>query len=238
MRSSSSHLTVVALALAVAAALVPCAGASPATVERLQSLSTGAPPSVDTHLPFACDPLYEYEPELAVNPKQPDNIVAAWIQGLALHPNGIATSVSHNGGGTWTQGVVPGLSGCSGADADTVAEDPRLAFNRDGSILYLVSLRFSWDRNAERVLVSRSTDNGDKWSEPVTVDDDSPLNGETWLTTDPHDADKAYVIWTEKQSSPQKWTSYLAVTADGGKQWETKQTPLYDPPTGVLPQDP
>jgi hypothetical protein len=219
--------TILSLMFSAAAMLVPSAAATPATVDRLQPLSVGTP------IPFGCDPLIEYEPVIAVNPARPHNVVAAWIQGLALSPNAIVASVSQDAGATWEDAVVSGLSGCTGADADTVAEDPRLAFNRDGSILYLVSLRFSWERNAERILVTRSGNGGETWSQPVTIDDQSPLNGETWVTADPRLRDRAYVAWTEKVVSPQAWESYLAVTDDGGATWD--QALLYDPPAGVLP---
>ena len=231
-------LPVIAVALALAAVTADSGRATPARVQNLQAISGPSP------VTQPCELGVEYEPQIAVNPKNPDNIVAVWIEGDA---QAIVAAVSKDGGRTWTPVLVPAGSGCSGV----LREDPRLAFDADGTTLYLASLCDSGcteDPSAsDLVVVRRSTDGGLTWNEkpPYVVTRHIPegcadecFNAEVSITADPKKPGHAYVVWTRQnhtldtQSQTLKgtppWPAYLSQTVDGGDHWSTP-TDFYHP---------
>src|SRR5262245_1305030 len=72
----------------------------------------------------------ETEPSIAVNPTNPKNIVAVWFGGFSL---GIVSAVSFDGGKTWQQVVVPGMTTCTGGTRGH-ASDPWLSFDPKGGL--------------------------------------------------------------------------------------------------------
>lgn len=75
----------------------------------------------------------EVEPHIAVDPTDPDTMISAWIQDR--HPSGgggrsNVVGVSKDGGRSWKQVVVPGISGCTGGRYAR-ATDPWLDFGPD-----------------------------------------------------------------------------------------------------------
>src|SRR5215470_14953246 len=82
----------------------------------------------------------EVEPRLAVNPKDPKNLVGVfqqdrWSTGGA---RGIGAGVSFDGGATWRSVAVPGLSVCAGGAWSRVS-DPWVSFAPNGDV-YLAAL--------------------------------------------------------------------------------------------------
>src|SRR6267378_2851874 len=49
------------------------------------------------------------EPSLAVDPRDPRQLVASWLE----NPAGTVVAVSHDGGGTWCRSPLPGLPICA-----------------------------------------------------------------------------------------------------------------------------
>ena len=124
------------------------------------------------------------------------NIVAEyqqdrWNDGGA---RGLVASVSHDGGATWTRVVVPKVTKCSGGAYDR-ASDPWVSFAPNGD-LYAISLSFGAFDPHNAILVSKSTDGGDTWGDPieVTADDTNGLDKES-ITADPHDSNLVYATW-------------------------------------------
>jgi hypothetical protein len=209
-----------ARALAVTAMLLLSAGASPATVQDLQPLSaeTAFPPNCSTLIYHGVVPDdFEMETTIAVNPSDPRNIVVAWTQGGFF---GVVAAVTKDGGQSWTKVVVPGVSGCSGAEQDTGAADPRLAFDRNG-IAYLSLDTFPFGRPgtesgaSERLTVLRSSDGGLTWPERTVVPAGEPdgFNAEMWITAHPREAARAYLIWTKHNGD--FYPTYFSRTDDG-----------------------
>src|SRR5437870_2271291 len=85
-------------------------------------------------LPLAVDEAEE-EPNVAVNPANPKNIVAVWIGGKA---KGIVAAVTGDGGRKWQQVIIPGLNQCSGGPFNG-AVDPWVSFAPNGDV-YISSL--------------------------------------------------------------------------------------------------
>jgi hypothetical protein len=113
----------------------------------------------------------EVEPHVAVNPRDPRNIVTAWMQDYL---QGLVVATTRDRGRTWRQVVIEGTSLCSGGDYEGVV-DPWLAFDAEGTA-YLSSFSLDAPDGAPvpvpfrtRWEVRRSEDGGLTWSEPVQL---------------------------------------------------------------------
>jgi hypothetical protein len=193
-------------------------------------------------------PNSEVEPWLDVNPKDASNLVGAyqqdrWNDGGS---RGIVASVTKDGGATWTQVPIPGVSKCEGGSFDR-ATDPWLSFGPDGT-LWLVSQVFNVFDGKTGMLVSKSTDGGLTWGTPVDVSPAEsvapryPFDDKVAITADPNDPNLVYVVW-DRGLAPTSWgrprndnfkfwgssqPTLLARTTDGGKTWEPARV-LYNP---------
>src|SRR5262245_25768166 len=130
------------------------------------------------------------EPVVVVNPTNPRNIVAAWIQGLFQN---IVAAVSFNGGRSWQQVPLP-LTTCSGG-LFPGSGDPWLSFAPNGDLYAVALVANSLDYRF--VAVTKSSDGGLHWSAPVLVSDSvtDPIPDHPSITADPLDARFAYAIW-------------------------------------------
>ena len=218
----------------------------------------GTPGNTGTNYPDS-----EIEPWVAVNPTDPDNIVAGWQQDRWDNggSRGLVAGVSSDGGATWQPVVIPKISLCS-AGAYERATDPWLTFSPNGDA-YFFSLAFDMTTPPDRpggfgpnaMLVSRSTDGGLTWGDPITVirdDDPRVLNDKNSITADPTDSDFVYAVWdrltitTADAINPEnispanppafgvrfglafKGPAYFSRTTNGGQSWEPARS-IYDP---------
>ena len=101
----------------------------------------------------------EVEPSIAVNPANPDNMIAAWQQDRWSNggARGPGVAYSFDGGGTWMRTSAP-MSRCSGgtgANAFERASDPWVTFAPDGTA-YQAALAFNNVQSADNaIIVSR-----------------------------------------------------------------------------------
>ncbi len=230
-------LVVLVLAFVLISAAVGTgpASAGPLSVRTadisLPSPFTGGP---CTNSGTGFDPGFSQETSVAVNPRNPQNVLAAWIQ------DGRATDLvmaSRDGGRSFSRILVPGLSYCTGG-AEKVASDPGVYFSADGRIAYFSAIVVNFtsptdpESAATSMLVSRSVDGGFSWSVPTVV---QSLTGDFWdlpnLTPDPRQPKTAYFYYVHR-SGPGFFTGYslLSITTDGGRTWSKPQV-LYDPKT-------
>lgn len=180
----------------------------------------------------------EVEPHIAVDPTDPDTMISAWIQDR--HPDGgggrsNVVGVSKDGGRSWKQVVVPGISGCTGGRYAR-ATDPWLDFGPDG-VAYLASLSFE-QTEPSTILVSTSADGGETWGTPgeVTGIEQNTSNDRQALTAHPTIPGRAYVAWVKRVPFHPEGanTAMLSSTSDHGKSWSTP-TPLFAAGAFVLP---
>ena len=149
----------------------------------------------------------EVEPWIDVNPANPNNMVAGWQQDR--WSNGGARSLmsaySNNGGATWTNVIVPGISKCSGGAADFAFDrstDPWVTYSPDGSA-YFMSLSFNNDLptgsvGANSMMVSKSLDGGATWSAPLMVsynNDGQAFDDKNSITADHTRNGYVYAVW-------------------------------------------
>jgi hypothetical protein len=180
----------------------------------------------------------ELEPWVAVNPTDPSNIIGVYQQDRYTFggARGLGAAVTHNGGATWSA-THPAFSTCAGGTAA----------NGDA---YFISLSLTFvgpaSTTGSGVLVSKSTDGGDHWSDPVTLvrntgdADVAPFffNDKESITADPFNSNYVYAVWdrlrkpgeAETANAEHSWAfrgdTLFSRTTDGGRTW--------DPPRAIL----
>ena len=179
----------------------------------------------------------EVEPHVAVNPSNPNHLVAAWQQdrwsdGAA---RGTRSAVSFDGGRTWTASSATfsrctGGTQANGADYQR-ASDPWVAIGPDGTayqIAIAVSGAAQTAGSVGAVLASRSGDGGRTWDTPVTLirDEGLPFNDKESITADPTTPGFAYAVWDRLDDD--RGPILFARTTDAGHSWEPARV-IYDP---------
>jgi hypothetical protein len=138
---------------------------------------------------------------------------------------GFATST--NGGGTWTHGFLPGITRVSAPIVATGpfdrVSDPAVAFDPRHNVWLIASLPIT-GTNGAGAIVSRSTDGGQTWGNPVTVNADSGTD-KTWVACDPTSTSphfgNCYVEW---DNNAQGNLIQMSTSTDGGLTWGAKKT--------------
>jgi hypothetical protein len=222
-----TRLVVLAATVAAAAIWVQPAAASPFTSVGPLVQVSGKAPSPFTGCILdnvggqsgTVFPNSEVEPWIDVNPRNPLNIVGMWQQDRWSNggARGHVVGVSMDGGSTWTEVVLPGVTVCSGSGTPETPRnyerttDPWISFGPDGT-LHQISLSFNdiappfTPHEDEQpggdfdhaLLASKSTDGGLSWSDPVVVIRDLDanfFNDKQSITADPTDANKVYAVW-------------------------------------------
>ncbi|MDQ3024981.1 MAG: glycoside hydrolase [Pseudomonadota bacterium] len=185
----------------------------------------------------------EVEPYLAVDPLDSNHLIGVWQQDRWSNGSarGLATGVSFDGGASWTRVLVP-FSECSGGNAQNGgafqrATDPWVTYGPGGTA-YQSALATNGGSftpgSSNALLVSRTTDGGRTWSNPITVfQDTNPFfNDKEAITADPNDARFAYLVW-DRLSSTGSGPTYFSRTTDSGATWEAARA-IYNP--GALSQ--
>jgi hypothetical protein len=194
----------------------------------------------------------EVEPWVDVNPTNPSNVVGIWQQDRWSNggARGLVAGVSSNGGSSWQQVPIPGITLCSGG-AYQRSTDPWISFGPNGT-LYQLALSFNdiappflpadFDH---ALLASRSVDGGLTWSAPVVVRRDTDanvFNDKQTITADPTAANLVYGVWDRLvfpsseaasvrasfRTSAFRGPIWFARSTNGGVSWEPARQ-LYDP---------
>jgi hypothetical protein len=184
----------------------------------------------------------QVEPSLAVDPKDPTHLVAAWQQDRWSNggARGLVSAESTDGGNTWINvAPIPGISLTSGGTYQR-ASDPWVSIAPGGKYVYATSLSINLSGpfpSQTAILVSTSTDGGATWGSPTTlITNTSPFPGDLRndkeaVTADPTDPLKAYVVWDRIEkpndvSGKDKLNSFayrenifFSKTIDGGLTW-------------------
>jgi hypothetical protein len=185
----------------------------------------------------------EVEPWVATNPRKPTNLIGVWQQDRWQFggSRGLMTGVSRNGGESWTR-TFAHFSRCAGGNAANNgnyerASDPWVTISPNG-VAHQIALSFNFiDDLNQAVLVSRSTNEGRTWSEPIALIADTDLtvaDDKESITADPTNSRFVYAVWDRlvftdaTQSILERGPTLFARTTNGGDSWETARV-IYDP---------
>lgn len=181
------------------------------------------------------------EPYVAVNPMNPNNIAAIWMD---QYPNANAVSVTLDGGTTWQNVVIPGFTPVTGGTSRS-AFDPWLAFDPSGNLYSSGGAGVPGGGNA-LFLVNKSTDGGQSWSNPIRVN--TPGNsGNGWgpqgddkpsITADPTNPNYVYMTWVRFNNATsfkgQSAETMFARSIDGGLSWQPEQSIHTSPKSDMI----
>jgi hypothetical protein len=105
-------------------------------------------------------------------------------------------------------------------------------------VAHQIALSFDFVDDANQaILVSRSTDEGEHWSQPIPLiadTDPNVVDDKESITADPHRSRNVYAVWDRLVLNPANPNLLLSGpalfsrTTDGGKTWEPARV-LYDP---------
>jgi len=181
------------------------------------------------------------QPVVAVNPRDPANIVAVWQQD---HDHGIVAGVSFDAGRSWRQVVIPGITSCTGGSYE-YSDDVWASFGSDGALHVSVHVGdvVNGRQGASSRLYTRSTDGGLTWSTPVSLVPYLPpsegVYGPGSIAADPSDPRLVYSLVATfaepgvTQSTAFRGTVVLTRSTDGGRSWEPARV-IYDTGPGRL----
>lgn len=132
---------------------------------------------------------------------------------------GFATSL--NGGISWTNGYLPGLTQYVGNGPNSAASDAAVAYNAKYGKWLICTLPIG--NNYDTVAVSRSS-NGVNWDNPIYVIQNQDAD-KNWITCDnyansPHYGN-CYVEWDNPDYGD---LLYMSTSTDGGATWSSPQT--------------
>ena len=186
-------------------------------------------------------PNAEVEPHLAINPANPNNLIGSWQQDRwsGGASQGTAVGVSFDGGTTWTTRALP-ASRCGGGNAANGgdyerATDPWVTFSPNGTA-YQMSLAVNGatlqSGSMSAMLVFRSTDGGQSWSNPAVLirDGDQFFNDKNSITADPTDSRFVYAVW-DRLTQDNRGPAFFSRSIDGGLTWEPAHS-IFDPGAG------
>lgn len=155
-------------------------------------------------------------------------VVSAFQTGR-IAPGGatdIGWATSTDGGTTWTHGFLPGVTKGEGSGPYDAASDPAVAYDAAHNVWMIASLPISNTQQTPAVIVSRSTDGGFTWQNPVSVDPTAPSSDKNWIVCDSSSTSKyygnCYVEWDNPDAGDQ---IEMSTSTDGGLTWgPAKQT--------------
>jgi hypothetical protein len=160
----------------------------------------------------------EVEPHMLANGS---TLVASFQTGRIVNGGGTAIgwATSTDGGSTWTHGFLPGLTSGNGGGPYSAASDPAVAFDAKHDVWMIASLPIG-SSATPAVVVSRSTDGGLTWDNPVNVGGAVASSDKNWIACDSTATSPFYGNCYVEWDNPNTGDGILMSTStDGGLTW-------------------
>jgi hypothetical protein len=183
------------------------------------------------------------ETTISMDPTSSDNLIGGandyrfFVESEQRYDGSANAYVSHDGGSSWSNVPMPGLSEEFGGTYQGVG-DPAFAWAPDGSAVYYANIAFNRQANpatghsafASSVAVSRSTDKGVTWDTNFVIQSDSSsvFHDKEWIGVGPDGT--VYVTWARFQFQPKGKTGLgnyqaspivISESHDLGETWST-----------------
>ena len=219
-------LTAIATATGTALALT-----APATAEH-------AAPAAPTMTQISTDPYTDSQAQHATE-VEPDTfsfgatIVSAFQVGRVSGggASNIGWATSTDSGTTWTHGFLPGTTANTGGPYGQVS-DASVAYDPKDNVWMISYLGIS-NSGAVDVELSRSTDGGLTWGNPVAVAATGTFYDKNWTVCDTHSASPYYGhCYTEYDDANAGDAEHMRTSTNGGLTWGAQQSPA-DAPSGL-----
>ncbi len=130
---------------------------------------------------------------------------------------GFATST--DGGSSWKNGFLPGLTTFYKGGKFQAVSDPSVVFDSHHGVWLISSLGIS-DTNGNTILLASSSADGINWNKPVTANSTSAYADKDWITCDNTSTSKfyghCYIEWEDAGIGDQVM---MTTSADGGQTW-------------------
>jgi hypothetical protein len=132
----------------------------------------------------------------------------------------IGWATSTDGGSTWSHGFLPGLTTGNGGGLYSAASDPAVAYDAKHAVWMIASLPISNTSETPAVVVSRSTDGGFTWDDPVNVGPKVASSDKNWIACDSYSTSPFYGNCYVEWDNPDTGDGILMSTSsDGGLTW-------------------
>lgn len=178
-----------------------------------------APVSSDTFTNSASQHATEVEPDSASNGS---TIVAAFQVGRIFSGGAadIGFATSTDGGATWTNGYLPGITKAQGqGNPYDAISDAAVAYDALHNSWLISSLPLvNSGAPIPAVVVSSSTD-GISWNNPVSVGGNVEASDKDWITCDNWTTSKFYGNCYVEWDDPFTGIVYMSTSTDGGQTW-------------------
>ena len=129
----------------------------------------------------------------------------------------IGYAISNDSGMSWQNGLLPGITTVEGAGTNSAVSDTTVIYDAKHGVWMISSLPISATRI--QVAVSRSSDGGASWGNPVIVAQGADLDKD-WITCDntPTSAHygNCYAEWDDNGNSN---LIFMSTSSDGGLTW-------------------
>ena len=132
---------------------------------------------------------------------------------------GIGYATSTDAGATWIQGTLPGITTATGGPYDRVS-DSTVAYDAAHGVWLISSLPVTADLAIPAILVSRSTDGGLTFGNPIAIASSSTFYDKNWTVCDNHPASPYYGhCYTQFDDHADKNRLKMSTSTDGGLTW-------------------
>lgn len=125
-------------------------------------------------------------------------------------------TTSTDGGSTWAHGFLPGLTNGNGGGLYDAASDPAAAYDAKHGVWMIASLPISNTPTTTAVVVSRSTDGGFTWKDPVNVGPKVASSDKNWIVCDSHATSSFYCDGYVEWDNPDTGDGILMSTRPAG----------------------